>query len=123
MHFPLGEDPAPSPLNRKCLAIFYLLPQNVTTSTKNNLYFKVCVFKGHRMWVTGATLMHTIISWIVPVQLLIFYFYIVQTCYNTIFQVLKPSTVDIFTPDNSKDQSQTDQCREGGQTKKSAMSK
>ena len=121
MHFPLGEDPAPSPLNRKCLPIFYLLPQNVTTSTKNNLYFKVCVFKGHRMWVTGATLMHTIISWIVPVQLLIFYFYIVQTCYNTIF--IKPSTVDIFTPDNSKNQSQTDQCREGGQTKKSAMSK
>ena len=74
------------------------------------------------MLATGATLMHTIISWIIPVQLLIFYLYIVQTCY-TIFQVLKPSIDDIFTPDKSKNQSQTDQSKEGGQTKKSAMSK
>ena len=74
------------------------------------------------MLVTGATLMHTITSWIIPVQLLIFYLYIVQTCYTT-FQVLKPSIDDIFTPDKSKNQSQTDQSKEGGQTKKSAMSK
>ena len=74
------------------------------------------------MLVTGATLMHTITSWIIPVQLLIFYLYIVQTCYTT-FQVLKPSIDDIFTPDKSKNQSQTDQSKEGGQTRKSAMSK
>ena len=37
----------------------------------NHFYFKVCVFKGHRMLATGATLMHTIISWIIPVQLVI----------------------------------------------------